>query len=226
MFLEVEVNFRPTVSRPVYLGVGLPSGPHEQICVVSWCGAPSLTRGWVYNLLVQLLRGLASAFTLASKSRRTHAHILLSHIRLPPTWRSRPPYLYPPGTWWPSYTPGHWVPFSSPLTTLRASVEVFWPASTRFWRSCQSQSQSYITTDGQSDILSWCPAPIWDPRPIFLLSLIILRQLRIFWCEALSLTRGNEYRLKLIGLTVAVATTRTTETRMVPEVYTGCTPSE
>jgi hypothetical protein len=29
------------------------------------------------------------------------------------------------GTGWPSYTPGHWVPFSSPLTTRRATVEVF-----------------------------------------------------------------------------------------------------
>jgi hypothetical protein len=31
----------------------------------------------------------------------------------PPTWRARPPYLYPPVTRWPSYTPRHWVPFSS-----------------------------------------------------------------------------------------------------------------
>jgi hypothetical protein len=39
-------------------------------------------------------------------------------------------YLYPPGTGWPSYTPRHWVPFSSPPATLRATVEVFDPAST------------------------------------------------------------------------------------------------
>jgi hypothetical protein len=35
----------------------------------------------------------------------------------------------------------------------------------------QSQSQSYITTDGQSANLSWCQAPIWAPRPIFFPSL-------------------------------------------------------
>jgi hypothetical protein len=29
----------------------------------------------------------------------------------PPTWRASFSYLYPPGTGWPSYTPGHWVPF-------------------------------------------------------------------------------------------------------------------
>jgi hypothetical protein len=48
----------------------------------------------------------------------------------PPTWRARSPYLYPPRTGWPSYTPRHWVSLSSPPTTRRAMVEVFEPAST------------------------------------------------------------------------------------------------
>jgi hypothetical protein len=67
---------------------------------------------------VQLLLGLARAVTLGSKSRRTHGHILLSHLRIPQPGGpgSR---LYPPGTGWPSYTPGQWVPFLSPLTTRR-----------------------------------------------------------------------------------------------------------
>jgi hypothetical protein len=30
-----------------------------------------------------------------------------------------------------------------------------------------SQSQSYVTTDGQSASLSWCQAPIWGLRPDF-----------------------------------------------------------
>jgi hypothetical protein len=50
---------------------------------VSWCGSPSLKRGQVCNLLVQLLLGIARAVTLGSKSCRTHGHILLSHVRLP-----------------------------------------------------------------------------------------------------------------------------------------------
>jgi hypothetical protein len=52
-------------------------------------------------------------------------------FEIPRTWRARSPYLYPPGTGWPSYTPRHWVPFSSPPTTCRATVEVFESASTR-----------------------------------------------------------------------------------------------
>jgi hypothetical protein len=43
---------------------------------VYWCGEPSLTRGWVLNLLVNLLIGFASAVTLRSKFRGTHNHIL------------------------------------------------------------------------------------------------------------------------------------------------------
>jgi hypothetical protein len=55
--------------------------------------------------------------------------------------------------------------------------------------NCSSQSQSYITTDGQSASLSWSQALISDPWPMFLLlSLIIVRQLRICWCGAPSLT--------------------------------------
>jgi hypothetical protein len=71
----------------------------------------------------------------------------------PPTWRARFPYLYPPGREWPSYTPRHRVPFSSPTTTRRAPL------------ISQSQSQSYIATDGQSASLSWYEAPIWGLRP-------------------------------------------------------------
>jgi hypothetical protein len=44
---------------------------------------------------------------------------------------SQDPYIYPLGTEWPRYNPRHWVPFPSPLTACRATVEVFYPASTR-----------------------------------------------------------------------------------------------
>jgi hypothetical protein len=90
---EVEVNLRLTDSRLVCLGVGHPSGtPHQffflleiffKLLRVCYFVAPSLTRRRVCNLLVQLLLGLARAVSLVSKSRRTHGHILLSHLRLP-----------------------------------------------------------------------------------------------------------------------------------------------
>jgi hypothetical protein len=67
----------------------------------------TLTRGWICRL--QLLLVLASAVTLGSESGGTHDHILLSQFETPPTWRARPPYIYPPGTGLPSYTPRHWV---------------------------------------------------------------------------------------------------------------------
>jgi hypothetical protein len=55
----------------------------------------------------------------------------------PPTWRSRSPYLrvYPLGTGWPGCTPRHWVLFSSPPTTLRATVKAFEPANRFSWSS-------------------------------------------------------------------------------------------
>jgi hypothetical protein len=62
-------------------------------------------------------------------------------FKIPPTWRTRSPYLYPPVTGWPGYTPRHSVPYSSPPTTRRATVEVFEPAST-WGLSCKSRSKS------------------------------------------------------------------------------------
>jgi hypothetical protein len=41
------------------------------------------------------------------------------------------PYLYPPRTKWPTYTPKHRVLFPLPPTTRKATVEVFEPASAR-----------------------------------------------------------------------------------------------
>jgi hypothetical protein len=79
---------------------------------VSWCGALSLTRERICHL--QFLLVLASAVILGSEFRDFTA----SDSRLP-TWRERSPYLYPPGTGWPSYNPRHWVPFPSPSTTSR-----------------------------------------------------------------------------------------------------------
>jgi hypothetical protein len=67
-----------------------------------------LTRESVCRL--QMLLVLASAVILRSESRGTHDHISLSQIRDSANLEARSPYLYPPGTGWPGYTPRHCVP--------------------------------------------------------------------------------------------------------------------
>jgi hypothetical protein len=64
--------------------------------------APSLTRILVCNLLVQMLLSLTRAIALGLKSRTTHRHSLLSHLRLPQpggpvfiSLRNRVAQLYP-----------------------------------------------------------------------------------------------------------------------------------
>jgi hypothetical protein len=91
--------------------------------VFGCCRAPFLTRGHVCRL--QLLLGFASAVILGSESRGTHGHIFCLIFETSPTWRARPPYLYPSGTVWPSYILRYWAPFSSPPATFRAEMEVF-----------------------------------------------------------------------------------------------------
>jgi hypothetical protein len=52
-------------------------------------------------------------------------------FKTPPTWWARSPYLHHPWTGWLGYTPRHWVPFPSPPTIRRSTVEVFDPSSVR-----------------------------------------------------------------------------------------------
>jgi hypothetical protein len=121
----------PTVSRPVCLGVKT----QDQIFItfrqlwVCWCAMPSLTRGRVCSIQfhwpssAQLFSGPSPALLM------TIFYCL--RFENPPTRRARSPSLHPLGTGCPSYTPRHWVLFSSPPTTHRVMVEVFGPASTR-----------------------------------------------------------------------------------------------
>jgi hypothetical protein len=127
--VEVEVNLRPTVSRPVCLVVRRPSGTRDHFFFlldisfrqlrVHYFVAPSLTRGRICNLLYncfctlpeQSLLGLSPAELIA---------IFYCLIWDSPNLEGQVPVFISPGTGWPpNYTPGHWVPFLSPLTTGR-----------------------------------------------------------------------------------------------------------
>jgi hypothetical protein len=81
---EANLILRPTVSRPVSLGIKHPSGAYDQIFItvgqlrVCWYGSLSLRRGCVCRL--QLLLVLASEVILGSESRGTRDHNLLFQI--------------------------------------------------------------------------------------------------------------------------------------------------
>jgi hypothetical protein len=106
-----------------------PSGAYYQIFIsvrqlrVSWCGVLSLKRKQA--CCSQLLLVLVSAVILGSESCGTRDQILLSQIKDSLNLEGQVPVFTSP-----SYTPRHWVPFSSPRTVRRATVEVFDPAST------------------------------------------------------------------------------------------------
>jgi hypothetical protein len=107
VWVWVWVMLRPTVSRPVCLEVKHQTVAYDQIFItvrqlrVCWCGALSLTRAG----------GLS--FTIAAGLRR------LSHSRVRVPWDSRSYFTVSDSR----------LPFSSPPTTRRATVEVSDPPS-------------------------------------------------------------------------------------------------
>jgi hypothetical protein len=100
---------------------------HLNTCGYSPSVSSFLTRRLVCRW--QLLLVLASAVIVRSESRGTHDYILLSQIRDSPNLEGQVPVFISPKNRVAS--PRHWVSFSLPPTTRRATVKVFDPASTR-----------------------------------------------------------------------------------------------
>jgi hypothetical protein len=127
--VKVIVILRLTATRPVWPGVRSQLGPVTNLFF-------SLNFSWDWSGFVILWRPLwredgsviccccfaSPAQSLSGLSPAGLNTIFYCLIWNSPTWKARSQYLYPPGRGWPSYTPGHWVPFSSPLTTRRATV--------------------------------------------------------------------------------------------------------
>jgi hypothetical protein len=108
-WVESSLMLWPTVSWPVCLVVKYSSGAYDQIFItvrqlqVCWCGALSLTRGWVCHLKIAVGPHHCSHFW-AWVPCNSQPYVTVSDLRLS---------------------------FLSPPTTCRAMVEVFDPASTQ-----------------------------------------------------------------------------------------------
>jgi hypothetical protein len=159
LLVEVETILWPTVSRPVCLGVGHPSGAHDQIFITVGhlrfsCGCPP----WREDGSV-----ICSYNSLSFSGPSPAELVTISYCFI---WDS--PNLQ-----------GQVLVFMSP----RNRVVQLYPRTlgSLFVASYDSQNQlysysfvicevkssySYITTDGQSVSLSWCQTSLSDPQPI------------------------------------------------------------
>jgi hypothetical protein len=159
--LSLSLVLRPTVSRPVWH----PSQAYDQIFItvrqLRFCWYGALSLTRGQVCGLQLLLTLASAVILGSESRGARDHILLSQI------------------------------WDIPFCGLLRLVGLRWRYSTQPLCQSQSQSESYVTIDGQSARLSWYKAPMWGLRQDF----IYVRYSQACWCGALTLTRGRVCRL-------------------------------
>jgi hypothetical protein len=108
--LSLSLTLRPTVSRPVCLGIKHPSGAYDQIFISLWQLHPCFV-----DVLSDESTCLSFVYAAGTRQRS------LSWVLVP--WDS-----------WPYFTVSDLrLPFSSPPTTRRVTVKVFDHASTQGW---------------------------------------------------------------------------------------------
>jgi hypothetical protein len=131
---EVEVNLRPTVSRPVCLGVRRPSGTLDQFSFfleisfrylhVCYFVAPSLTRDGS-EIYCRIASGpCQSSHSWVEVPQNSRPYFTVSFETPQPGGPGSRIYI-PQEQGGPVIPPGTGFPFLSPLTTRSAAVEVF-----------------------------------------------------------------------------------------------------
>jgi hypothetical protein len=155
---------RRSVGQPVLLS-GTHLGPMTRFLLLSdRCGCVDVGRvkgAVAHNCYCA---SPAQSFSGLSPARLVTIFYCLK-FKTPKTWKARSPYLHLPAIGWPIYVPRHWVPFTSPLTTHRATVEVFGSPPHRF--AFMLWVGVLLAADSQSTSSSGYRAILWDPWPDF-----------------------------------------------------------
>jgi hypothetical protein len=150
-FIKVKVTLRPTVSRPVRLGVRHPSRTNNQFFFlldisfrqlrVCYFAAPSLTRGRVCNLLLLLVLASAMDIHVEVTLRPTVSRLVRLGV-LPLLEQVTRCYIYS--------SDNYFLYFSCrALPLMRGRV-------CKLQCNDASSISSYIATDGLSASSSWC----------------------------------------------------------------------
>jgi hypothetical protein len=193
--LKLRLNSRSTVSRPVSLCVGLPSGAHNEIFLSDSCGFLDVGRpfwredGYVIYCCCWASPAQSSRVWVPRDSR---PYFIVPVFETALIWRARPSYLYTAGTCGPVILPGTGFPFRRLLllaglrwryseVTLRLTIsQPVWLdvepllLMTRYLllfdgycRVFVGRSFKIMLEPTVSWLVSWCQVFIWGVWPDF-----------------------------------------------------------